>query len=334
MDREITSEERDYEEKPTVNKFRLLIWAVYLIVNIVTIVLSLWQVGFDFDKIVWDTLASDMLINDSIILIMFTVADKDGDLLFRDSPRYPYYHNLKKLLERSWRVMRRGLSFAFSEYCRLQFIKKRKDYFTTILQDNGMHDIRIMDLTYEEIDGLLDKPLLKDMGGVTLGFDTLLPEQVIILKDVKSGKYKYREIPSNWYLEETKTDQADSYRTYANAPKERKRRRRVSFIFRFISAGLISILLAALFRENDVPTIDAVIKMSMRIGTAVVSIISGYISRYNLVKEESDECSYKYHQIDQFFSDYESGVFVPTNLTEKIKERLIVMEKEMSEDMD
>lgn len=311
-----------------MDKSRIITLSAYFAITAIEIVLSLFSVGLNFNNIKdWAGFWGNVLIQDALIIALMYVAMKDGGILFRTSDKYKFLKALNVLVDRAWTVMKRGLAFAFRGYSHSRYEANRLDYLRFRLQKCGLSEVRILSFTYAELDSLLAKETVKSFDGKDIGFDIITPEQYLVVKALKEGHYTYEEIPSDWFLSNISSQDSDLYSFYSRAADNRKKAKVWSVIYRIIMIGLLSAYWAAAFIDtSNMLNAQAWVNTITRTGTAIGAIVSGYIAAKEDADSEAEEMTYKSSFIDGFFSDYNSGVFVPKDMTEEVKEKLAKLE--------
>lgn len=308
--------------KTHLDKFRLIIFLSYLAIIAVTVVLSLWNAGFDPSKIQWAKLLGEVLISSALTIIAMFMSIADGRIYFHTSEKYPFKDAFTKHQSTSWGLIRRGLSFAFNGYAHSEYLERSKEYSLSLLRKVGLQELRILDLSREDLKQLCDKPLLRTFNGIEIGFDTITKIQYVYILEVKSGKYPYEETPADWFLSGSSSQSADLYRYYARSSAIRLRNRRLRIFYRLIMLLLIAIIWAGIFVGDDPFGAQSIINAVARTVTVIFAIVSGYLASKEETDSEADELLYKKLFLDKFYSDYQSGIYVPLNLTDIVKEKL------------
>lgn len=318
--------------KSHADKFRLIIFLSYFAVIAVTIVLSLWNAGFDPSKINWVKVLGEVLISSALTIIAMFMALADGRLYFHNTDKHPFKLVFETHQSTAWGLIRRGLSFAFSGYAHLEYLARYDEYLLSLIRTVGLQDIRILQLSREELRQLCNEPLLKLFDGKEVGFDIITDIQYVHLLKIKDGRYEYEETPADWFLSGVSSQSSDLYRYYARSSKLRARNRRLRIAYRLIMLLVIAIIWAGIFVGDDPFGSQSIINAVLRTCTVVFAIVSGYLASKDETDNETDELSYKKLFLDKFFSDYKSGVYVPADLTDIVKEKLKKLDAEITDD--
>ena len=317
--------------KSRIDKVRLIIFLSYVAVIGVTIVLSLYNVGFDPNKITWSRLLGDVLIASALSIVSMFMALADGRIHFHNTDKHPFRAILNELMSTAWSLIRRGLTFAFTGYAHKEYLERRDEYLLSKLRGVGLQDLRILDLSREEVKSLCSTPILKVINGAEVGFDIITMVQYLFIIELKDGGYKYNETPSDWFLSGVSSKSSDLYQYYARSEKLRKRDRRWRVAYRLVMLCAITIIWAAIAVGDDPFSQQSFVNAALRTFTVIFSIASGYLASKDEVDSEADELNYKKLFIDKFFSDYTSGVYVPPNLTDLVREKLKKLENDSIE---
>lgn len=309
-------------------KVRFITIAVYILIIGLVIVSAL--VTADFKDPDWAEIGSKIAIMTAITISLLFLAIKDGEQLYRYQEGSRFLIAFKDFSTRVWAVVKKGVAFAFRQYTHEKYLDRLHAFYEQKIGSVGLQDARILDLSYEEILTLHTRPLLlNESTDDEYGFDVLTDEQYVTLLDIKDGKFRYDEIPSDWFLtHSTASTTSDVYQYYAHVAQKRKQLVASKFIYKILMLILLSILAGFLdMNKLDGDPASIIFAILLRLLTAGMSIASGYMTAKDLVHNETEELNYKITFIDEFFSDYTSGVFIPTNITDDIKVKLQELDK-------
>lgn len=316
------------------DQMRIIIFVAYFAVILITVVLSLWNVGFDPSKINWAGLIGDVLISSAITIVAMFMSLADGRIYYHNTDKHPFKKALEDLVSTAWGLIRRGLTFAFTGYAHKEYETRLSEYLLSLLRKVGLQEVKILELNRQELTDLCNKPLIKTFDGIEVGFDTITDVQYVAVEALKNGKYKYDETPAEWFLSGITSQSSDLYKYYAHSAKVRLRNRRLRIVYRLIMLLLVAIIWAGMAVGDDSFGAQSIVKAVMRTFTVIFAIFSGYMAAKEESDGEADELSYKKLFIDRFFSDYRAGVYVPVNITETIKEKLKALDTEIEEVVD
>lgn len=304
---------------------RLLIPLVYLIVLGLSFLFSLWNAGFDISKIQWGSLVGNVLIFWAITVLLLAMALIDGSITLKAGTKYMSAREGVSDVIRV--IMHRGLLFAFQGYTHKDYLRRRHDYLFGLLMHFNLVDDRIMTLNREQLKSLRTKPLLTEIDGKEVAFDVLSDEQYVLTIDIKDGKYKYPEISSDWFLSLDSNARDDRYNYYAFADKNRKHLLAGQVALRLVSLFLLTFLFTGLTISNVLDNKQALIQAISRVLTGISAIASGYLLAFTMIEDEISGFEYRKNHCDSFMSDYVSGVYIPENINDVVKQKLAEMEE-------
>lgn len=255
-------------------------------------------------------------------LIVMLLAYYDHRLSVYDVPTHPLNERHNSLAEEVKEIISRGLMFAFRQYTHDTYIKKREDYTHKLLREVGLIDPRILELSYEQIDQLRITPMGVQGDGKVVYFDTITKEQYKTLLRVKHGKFTYDELSSDYFVTSSDIRVSDVYQYHSEIKKWRSR----SILMRVGIKMAIILIYSVIFAMIKKPNPDEMWVFYMTLLTHISGGVGGFLSGVKMAKEDIrslvGEVEFKINMLLSFVSDYKSGVFVPKNLDDIVKEKL------------
>lgn len=231
------------------------------------------------------------------------------------------------------KLYRMGLNFAFSEYTHALYIKRRDRFLIGKLEKIGLTDGYILTLTFEQLKNLCTTPAI--INGHA--FDILTENQYAEIYKIKIGTYKYKEIPSDYFLTSSNGANIDQYTHYANIAEYRRNKKIKQILIKMAMIAVFAIAFALVAPPKEDQLLEMIMTMLSTTANGIGGIITGVLWARRDAKDNTDENYFKTKSIDEFFSDYNSGMFIPLDLTDVVKQKLKALaeaEQENEEDSD
>lgn len=269
----------------------------------------------------WNAVIGKIITTWSMTSVLIYLSYNERILAALDDLKSNIVISISTLMSKVDRVNRLGLNFAFKEYAFLSYKKRRESFMIGKLGNVGLSDSFILNLTYEQLEGLLTVPIIVDGHA----FDTLTREQYEEVIKVKTGKYKYKEIPSEYFLTASNDVNTDAYSHYANISIYRKANKLKQIALKMGMTIVFAVAFALLAVPDQDKLLEMIVTMLSTTVNGIMGIITGVLWARKDAKDHADENTFKTRTIDEFFSDYNSGVFIPTEVTEIVKQKLAAL---------
>lgn len=278
----------------------------------------------------WGNVIRKIVTTWSMSIVLMYLSYNDKILSIRDDFKSPLMVSTKEVKDRSDRIYKRGLSFAFAEYTNRLFQKRRIRYLMSKIQKIGITDDYVLKLSFNQLNDLKSKPLLIDGHA----FDILTPEQFDEVIKCKTGKYEYKEIPSDYFLTASNSNDNDIYGHYANIAKYRRDNKLKQIGIKMLMIAVFAVAFALVAPPDKDQLLEMIMTMLSTSANGIGGIITGVLWARKDAKDQTDENNFKASSVDEFFSDYESGIFVPRDLTETVKQKLRELEEKENLELD
>lgn len=344
--------QRDFKAmaKSAFNRAKLSRYLGLLFVLGATIVLSLWQVGWDPQRIGWQKFVA----NTSVLLFLgvygLFFGEQEGGNLFKNIITGIYQTVRDKFLEIVDEIKRKAYVDSLPDYIVWRY---EKDYQNTChmkLLSVRVFDPSVCDLSDEQIEELKTKPIKISEDK---HYSRLSEEQYNVVRAIKDGKIFVDYIDDyNFFLVEDDTN-GKQLATRVKETSERKIKiswqQRISrimmiLLFAFVLAGFFFEVaqtidpttmtpeeLAAAQKALKEAKIQAVKDLLSRVSCLVVSIASGFNTARLLNLEDVFVLKYKISYNTVFVGCMDNKTFKPVDVESKAKAEFEKYEKEQEE---
>lgn len=331
-------DKQDFENakvsKSKLSKKRLMYYFAYLSIMAVTVVMSLYNVGFDFAKIVWERFASDLLIGYALTILLLMVSILDGENTFQEQPNGRFYHYFTLFHQKVDELVSYALTGFFNDYAHERIYEDAKRIrISKTLTQFGIHDINYIYLTNAQLKELsngipLETMLPNDTSGKKHFFDDLTKDQYESIMKIKGGSFSYKEIPAKWFTNDFGATDGDQYEWMSQADEHILRFKSKAIAYRMAMIGISLALFSAIFIHPWDSTQQMVVNLVTRIAISAMAIVFGYMISAITVDMRADVISYKLSGIDCFFGDYRNGSYTPIKTEDKVLKKLAEIKAE------
>ena len=353
LDSDSRQPEKKSEEQPQVsfldkaraafNRAQISRYIGLLTVVTLTIVISIWSVGWNPAKIGWEK----FLANTSLLLFLGIYG-----LFFGENEGGSYF---KKALTGIYQVVRDAFLAIVEAIKRKAYIDSLPDYIVWRYQKDyeytckmkmlsvRVFDPSVCDLTDEQIETLRREPLEISE---SKHYSRLSEKQYNAVRAIKNGEIFVDYIDDfNFYLVE---EASDGKQMVTQVKETDERKEKIKWQQRLSRIGLIALLaliLAGFFidyipRENMTPEqlaefkaqqIQAIKELFSRISCLIVSNVSGFHTARLLNLQDVFVLKYKISYLTVFEGCMDNKTFVPTDVETKAKEEYDKFKKEKEE---
>ena len=310
--------------KATFSKAKLSRYIGLFGVIIATIVLSLFQVGWNPSKIGWEVFFANtaLLLFLGVYGIFF--GENEGNNLFKNMITGVFQTTRDAFLEIVNSITTKGYTDALPDYIIWRYQKDYENECKLKLLAVRLFDKTILELSDAQIEELRQHPIEIDEN---THYSRISQEQYEVIKQIRDGKVFLDYIDDyNFYLVE---ENNDSEQMVTRVKKTNKRKEKISWqqrITRVLMIVIVAVIVAGFFKKvsetgegaNDAK-FQAIRDLVSRISCLVVSIASGFNTARLLNLEDVFVLKYKTAYNKVFYCSMENGTFVPTNYQDKAK---------------
>lgn len=328
-------EEERYEEsnfkkniKAIFNRVKITNFLSLIVILGMIIVFSLWSIGWDPQKIGWEV----FLVNLAFLLFLgiygLFFGESTGGNFYRTLITGAYQASREIFLGWIDKILDKGYSDALPEYITWRY---QKDYTAECkrkLLSVRIFNIRVLELTADEIEKLHNEPIEKHWSQTSPypdkveHFSRLSDAQYELVKSIMNGEIDIDYIDDyNFFLMDSKSS-IGSLVTRIKKTESRKlsivwqqRLSKIALIalFAIIGAGI------AFDQASGQGGAQTVLNLMQRLSVLTTSIICGFNTARILNQEDIEVFKYKTSYLSVFYSSMENKIFIPLDYEEKAK---------------
>lgn len=317
-----------FEAKNAFNKAQFSRYIGFLGVVIATVVISLYQVGWDPEKIGWNV----FIANTALLLFLgiygLFFGEGEGGSFFKRMVTGAYQVARSLFLDIVDAIKKKNYTDALPDYIVWRY---QKDYDNTCkmkMLSVRLFDMSILDLPDEKIEELRTKHIKIDENTY---YSKISDAQYKVIKQIKSGEIFVDYIDDyNFFLNDENTDGEQQATRVKNTPKRKEKITWKQRISRVVMIFLVALIFAGFFKEaygsgaesaaeQAAAQQQAIRTLLTRISTLVVSIAAGINTARLLNLEDIFVLKYKTSYDTVFFACMENKTFVPIDYKAKAK---------------
>lgn len=298
-----------------------------------TVVISLYQVGWNPWLIGWQT----FIANTMILLFLGTYGiffgESEGGSFFKKMIT-GLYQKVKYKFE-YWvdRITREGYIDTFPDYITWRYQKDCDHIYHMKLLSVRIFDDAVLDLTKEQIEELKKHPM--EVNGHP--FSMISEEQYAAIMDIIEGRVFVDYIDDyNFYIMETAND---GVQQVTKVKQTDKRKEKISWkqrISRILMIAIIALIFAGFFKQpyGDGSAADQTSVLFSRLTVLLGSIASGINTARLLNLEDIYVLEYKVSYDKVMYYSIKNKSFVPVNYLEKAREDVDAYNRSLQEQQE
>lgn len=298
-----------------------------------TVVISLYQVGWNPWLIGWQT----FIANTMILLFLGTYGiffgESEGGSFFKKMIT-GLYQKVKYKFE-YWvdRITREGYIDTFPDYITWRYQKDCDHIYHMKLLSVRIFDDAVLDLTKEQIEELKKHPM--EVNGHP--FSMISDEQYAAIMDIIEGRVFVDYIDDyNFYIMETAND---GIQQVTKVKQTDKRKEKISWkqrISRILMIAIVALIFAGFFKQpyGDGSAADQTSVLFSRLTVLLGSIASGINTARLLNLEDIYVLEYKVSYDKVMYYSIKNKSFVPVNYLEKAREDVDAYNRSLEEEQD
>ena len=298
-----------------------------------TVVISLYQVGWNPWLIGWQT----FIANTMILLFLGTYGiffgESEGGSFFKKMIT-GLYQKVKYKFE-YWvdRITREGYIDTFPDYITWRYQKDCDHIYHMKLLSVRIFDDAVLDLTKEQIEELKKHPM--EVNGHP--FSMISDEQYAAIMDIIEGRVFVDYIDDyNFYIMETAND---GVQQVTKVKQTDKRKEKISWkqrISRILMIAIVALIFAGFFKQpyGDGSAADQTSVLFSRLTVLLGSIASGINTARLLNLEDIYVLEYKVSYDKVMYYSIKNKSFVPVNYLEKAREDVDAYNRSLEEQQE
>lgn len=274
---------------------------VYATLFAVVIVLSLFNIRFDFEQIKTGSFWGNLCINYALAVVSMVFAMFDGEKKRKQSE--DYQKCFSEWNDKKHQILDSNMITIFDEYLVYRHEKDQREFIKEVMETHCIKpewvemDLQELKRRRKELECSVD--------------------QFAIVKKLKKGKYSIRKLRTLDIMNSTKkSDLRFEYNVTVDRTQFMADTILPKLVFMFITTSL---LVSVVFDVINSNTGQAVANLVMRLFNVAISLATGYRGGFHLADEQIDAYSNRGLIMDDFQSELAVGVFTPSVKVEKLQ---------------
>lgn len=315
------------------------IWSMLTIVATVVliIVLSITSAGFKFEKVKTLQFWINVIILLGISIFSLITGQQIGDDSGKNNPKGRYRNSLKKYRDSYDAVDKKKAFSGMDDWLENLRQRKLKNKIRLTLENNGVHQMEVLDLDITELSNLTE-PYKKSWKGTNAEhkykddityFKSYTAEQIQVIRDCLNGKVKMNSLRKSFFVDVFNQTNKDIWESAGNADSKKNSYVRISYSYKLLSLIAFSIIWSGLDPAlNDGITASQLwLSLVVRLFNLTVSVVWGFYVGSELVKIDADYIDFKTDTFKQYVEELENGTYKAKTLEETAKEEYEEFEK-------
>ena len=314
---------------------RALISGVSVIACVVLIiVMSVVQAGFDWGLLRDTNYWINLTILCALTIFGMISGQQIGDDISRNNINGQYRKSLFNYKNKFKLIDDKKLFAYFEDWLFLFREAKLAKKIETVLKDNGIHQLEVLDLDISELSELATPGFKKDWsltefkekyfdaqkGESATYFLSYTEEQINIIKSCKTGMIKVSPLSSSFFLDAFTKNDKDMWESSAKAEKKKGLFVGTNYTYKLVFLFIINFILTGIMpglQGADAKTIW--LTLISRTFALCMAVVWGIYIGMEIVKIDTSYIGYKTLILGQYFDECESRIYVPKTIEEKAK---------------
>ena len=315
--------------KNAFNKAKLSRYLGFAAVLTATVVISLYQVGWDPFRIGWQTYVASTALLLFLGIYGLFFGENEGGSAYRTRITGAFQSARDAFLEAVKKVVDKGYADSLPDYIVWRYKNDYDNACKMKLMSVRVFDHGVLDLSKDDIGRLKLAPLkIEDHY-----YSQLSEEQYQAVMDIMEGKVFVDYIDDyTFYLNDSDGGDEQQVTRVKNTPKRKEKitwKQRISREFMIL---IVSLILAGFFKQAwEGDTDPATRDLLSRLCTLIVSVAGGVNTARLLNLEDVFVLKYKESYLALFLASMENRTFVPVDYQEKAKMEYEEYERKMKE---
>jgi hypothetical protein len=316
--------------KSAFNRAKLSRYLGFIAVIVATVVISLYQVGWDPNRVGWQTYVANTALLLFLGIYGLFFGENEGGNMYRTLITGAFQSARNNFLDRVDSVVEKGYTDSLPDYIVWRYQKDYENACKMKLMSVRLFDHSILELNREQIEQLKNSPIKTDDDHY---YSQLSEEQYQTVLDILEGKVFVDYIDDyTFYLNDSEDGGESQVTRVKNTPKRKEKitwKQRLSRVFMILT---VSLILAGFFKQAWEGDSDTALRdLLSRLCTLVVSVASGVNTSRLLNLEDVFVLKYKESYLTLFLSSMDNKTFVPIDYQAKAKKEYEEYEKRRAE---
>lgn len=310
---------------------------------ILIIVLSFTGADFDLESFKDARYWINVAINSGLCIYGMITGQQIGDDLSKNNPKGQFRMSLNRYSAAFKKIDESDASSHFEEWLENYRERKLKRKIRRHLKDNGVHQMEVLDLSYNELNNLVnpwkkdwteteykDKYFNKETNESITYFRAYTPSQIEVIGECLKGEVKVSQLPESFFMNAFNQNEKDTWESAGNSSKKKSLFLGGSYVYRLLGLFIFTAIFTGLEKDpyESVNVASTLISLVSRIFTVFTAILWGLYVGMELVKIDIVYIDFKSDILNQCSKEIENKEFVPETLEEKAKKEYEKYEKE------
>ena len=337
----------EFLEKHGITRKSLYSFFSIAICVILVVVLSLTKATFNPEFYKDLNYWIDLGIQVALCIFGITTGIQVGDDINRNNPKGRFRLVLGNYVVIYTYIDSKKLFSFFDDWLEHYREVKQKKKIITCLKENGIHQLEVLDLNFEELDKLkqpykkewkntsfFEKYLKKANQQSITYFMTYTEEQISVIKSCKAGQIKVSKLSSSFFMDSINKYQTDMWESAAHSHQKKSLYVSLNTIYRIVGLTAFSFIACGLEPLQGDSGPQVILSLATRLFCLATAIIWGIYTGMELVKIDISYLEYKTQMLTQYRDEMELGVFKPVSIEQKALEEYEKLEGEKQDERD
>lgn len=324
--------------KVILNKVKISNILSFVMILSMILVLSLWSVGWDPNRIGWDI----FLVNLSFLIFLgvygLFFGETTGTSFFRTLVTGAYQASRELFLETVDMIIKAGFADVLPQYIPWRYQQDCESTYSMKLLSVKLFNKKIIDLPDEEIE-LLKKEAIEHVSdnGKVEYYSRLSQEQFQMVDDIRNGRIVIDYIDDyNFYLIDAPSHEGQIITKIKNTEQRKNKilwAQRISKLSMIVMCSLIGagVSIDTMSGQNLSQTL---VNLISRLTTLTTSVVCGFNTARILNLEDIEVFRYKTSYNKVFFSAIENNLFKPLDYEELAKQEYERQQEQKNERLE
>lgn len=310
------------------DKQRLVTYVAYVVVVVVAVFISFWNVIFGTDNFNVGRFVANLSFNIAIAVLILVLAWRDGELT-NQTRKKGLLHDARQTFDKIVKIV--VDRFAFQQWNDNFYEVKHKEFIMNLLSTFGIYDYDYLLISENDLKKLQNEPLenitYRYKGKeYIVSLDAITESQYYKLLKIRKNPPRYERLPFTFFLSRQSVDE---YQRYAKEQERNKKQKVIALSYRVVSLLIFSGIIAfSIVNPIKSSASQVAFDTAGRMFQFVTSMFMGYTIAYDEGKREIESLDYKCQIIQAFDDDVQNGIFVPKDRNEVIAEKVALLREQ------
>lgn len=307
-------------------KQRIFTLIAYFGVTVLAVISQSLSLLFDLENFDGTRYATKICLNIAFNLIVLILAIVDGRLSNETKRTGELYEKRKEFNQETNKIVDED---SFRQWNDVEYERQRKEYVMQELNRIHIYDHQYLLISEEDLKKLLKEPLdhikyrksrkTNEWDECTL--DQISEYQYDVIMLFRQGKYTFKKINHEYFLS---INSRNEYKYHAERQDKKNRKAEFLNIAYRVSMLVVAPAVTSLvvLTGNNSPAGQVAWDTISSVVNICLSIFMGYNLAHNEANDQIGDFKYKIEKIKQYLVELSTGIFVPKDRNEVIREKL------------